>query len=129
MEISGRLVEVLPIQTGEGKNGVWKKQDIILELEGTPPKKLCIGFWNDKIISDLMEGSMLKIFFEIDSREYNEKWFTNLKGWKVEEVSEVGLKGTVPKDAKEDFTFDTLESKDIPAFESDFSFDNEDMPF
>jgi hypothetical protein len=93
MEISGKLIQVLPIQTGEGKNGIWKKQDIILEIDGG--KKLCVGLWNDKIISDLMEGSMLKVSFEIDSREYNNKWYTNLRGWKVEELSSgKELKGT-----------------------------------
>jgi len=88
MEIIGRLVEILPVQTGEGRNGgVWKKQDIILEVEGndtTLPKKLCVGLWNDRIVPDLSEGSILKVAFEIDSREYNNKWYTNLWGSNVE---------------------------------------------
>jgi hypothetical protein len=97
------LLQILPIQSGEGKNGVWKKQDIILEIDGG--KKLCIGLWNDKIISDLMEGSMLKVSFEIDSREYNEKWFTNLRGWKVEDTTsgEVNDTGNSQEDEIEDF--------------------------
>ena len=129
MDITGKLIKVLPIQTGQGKNGEWKKQDIILELEGTPTKKLCIGLWNDKIISDLMEGSMLKVFFEIDSREYNDKWYTNLRGWKVEEISDMGL-NVVPQEVIKDFPFDTPEKdKNFPTFESELPFDNEVMPF
>ena len=81
MEITGKLLEILPIQTGEGKNGsVWKKQDIILQIEGTDatvPKKLCVGLWNDRI-TDLIEGSTLKVSFEIDSKEHNNRWYTNL---------------------------------------------------
>ena len=49
---------------------------------------------------------MLKVFFEIDSREYNDRWFTNLKAWKVEELSSgQELKGTgnVLDIEKEDF--------------------------
>ena len=88
MEITGKLVEILPIQTGEGKNGsVWKKQNIILEMEGTDvtfPRKLCVGLWNDKIIPDLLEGSTLKVSFEIDSKEYNNRWYTNLWASNVE---------------------------------------------
>jgi hypothetical protein len=96
MEITGKLVQVLPLQTGEGKNGVWKKQDIILEIDAD--KKLCVGLWNEKIISDLMEGAMLKVSFEIDSREYNDKWYTNLKGWNVEELSSFsGTKNFMPE--------------------------------
>jgi len=132
MEVTGKLIGILPIQTGEGKNGVWKKQDIILEIDGDSsfPKKLCVSFWNDRIISDLMEGSMLKVFFEIDSREYNDKWYTNLRGVKVEEVSEMGLMNATPKNTKKDFSFDVQEKEtDFPTFESDLPFDNEVMPF
>ena len=129
MDITGKLIKVLPIQTGQGKNGEWKKQDIILELEGTPAKKLCISLWNDKIISDQIEGSMLKVFFEIDSREYNDKWYTNLRGWKVEEISGFGL-NVVPQEAPKDFPFDVpKEDKDFSAFEGDVPFDNEILPF
>ena len=45
MELTGKLTQVLPIQSGEGKNGIWKKQEIILEIEGTPPKKVCVRLW------------------------------------------------------------------------------------
>ena len=83
MEITGRLLEILPIQTGRGKNGVWKKQEIILELAGTD-KKLCFTFVNDRINSNLVEGSIL--IFDIDSREIQSKWFTILFAWKVEDV-------------------------------------------
>jgi len=88
MEIIGKLIEILPIQTGEGKNGgVWKKQDIILEIEGTDAtvsKRLCFALWNDRINPDLMEGSTLRVSFEIDSREHNSKWYTNLWAREVE---------------------------------------------
>ena len=88
MEIIGKLIELLPIQTGEGKNGsVWKKQNIILEVEGTEttlPKKLCVALWNDKINYDFVEGSTLKVSFEIDSKEYNSRWYTNLWASNVE---------------------------------------------
>ena len=43
MQITGRLFKVLPAQTGEGKNGPWRRQDIILETDGQYPKKIVIG--------------------------------------------------------------------------------------
>jgi len=115
MEIAGKLIQILPLQTGMSRNGEWKKQEIILELEGTPARKLCVGLWNDKIISDIAEGSMLKVSFEIESREYNGKWYTNLRGWKVEEVaSTAGIKNPVdePKDEKVDFPFNAPQELD-----------------
>ena len=127
MEIIGKLIQVLPLQTGQGKNGEWRKQDIILETEENPPKKLCIGFWNDKISSDLMEGSTLRVSFEIDSREYNEKWFTSLKGWKLEELSSIaGTKITANETYSNGIS---NRNKDFPDFESDLPFDNEILPF
>ncbi len=43
MQITARLVMILPEQGGNGKNGPWKKQDIIVETEGQYPKKICIS--------------------------------------------------------------------------------------
>ena len=109
MEITGKLIQILPLQTGMGRNGEWKKQEFILELEGTPPKKICFGCWNDHVISKLTEGSMLKVSFEIESREYNGKWYTNLRAWKVDELSAITkIENPVgnQKEEKVDFTFD-----------------------
>jgi hypothetical protein len=43
MNIKAKLVELLPLQTGMGKNGQWRKQDIIVETDVQYPKKLCIS--------------------------------------------------------------------------------------
>jgi hypothetical protein len=84
MQITGKLVQVLPLQSGEGKNGTWKKQDVIIETGGNYPKKVCISFWGDKIDeSKLQSGNELTIDFDIESREFNGKWYTDVKAWKV----------------------------------------------
>ena len=49
MELAGKIVQVLDIVTGEGKNGQWKKQDFILELPGQYQRKVCITLFGDKI--------------------------------------------------------------------------------
>lgn len=49
MQLTAKLNQLLPIQTGSGKNGEWKKQDIIVETDGQYPKKVCISIWGDKI--------------------------------------------------------------------------------
>ena len=33
MEIKGRLAKILPVQTGQGKNGEWKKQEFVIDME------------------------------------------------------------------------------------------------
>ena len=86
MQLTARLVQLLPLQTGQGKNGPWKKQDIIVETTGSQyPKKVCVSIWGDKIdTSVLQEGAMLNISFDVESREYNGRWYTDIKAWKID---------------------------------------------
>lgn len=87
MQLVAKVIQLLPLQTGTGKNGAWKKQDIVVETEGQYPKKVCISVWGDKIdASHLTVGNKLKIDFDIESREYNSRWYTDVKAWKVEVV-------------------------------------------
>jgi hypothetical protein len=85
MQLIAKLVQMLPIQTGTGRNGEWKKQDIIVETDGQYPKKICISVWGDKInASQLVVGNKLKIDFDVESREYNSRWYTDVKAWRIE---------------------------------------------
>lgn len=87
MELKAKLVQLMPLQTGQGKNGPWRKQDILVETEGQYPKKVLFAIWGDKINESVLQvGNMLNISFDVESREYNSKWYTDLKAWKVEVV-------------------------------------------
>ncbi len=89
MDINGRVIQVLPEQSGEGRNGVWKKQDFVIETDSQYPKKVCFSAWGDKINPQLMqEGNQLNVSFDVESREYNGRWYTDLKAWKMEMVGE-----------------------------------------
>ena len=85
MQLTGKLIQMLPIQAGTGKNGEWKKQDIIVETESQYPKKVCISIWGDKINAQQLElGKTLTIEFDAESREFSGRWYTELKAWKIE---------------------------------------------
>lgn len=84
MDISGKIIQFLPAQTGNGKNGTWKKQEFVLETGDTYPKKVCIAVWGDKIdIASFKTGETVNVSFDVESREYNGKWYTDVKAWKV----------------------------------------------
>ena len=84
MDISGKIIQLLPAQNGSGKNGPWKKQEFILETGDTYPKKVCIAVWGDKIdMNNFKIGDALDVSFDVESREYNGKWYTDVKAWKV----------------------------------------------
>ncbi len=85
MQLTAKLTQLLPIQTGTGKNGEWKKQDIIVETDGQYPKNVCVSIWGDKINEQqLTIGNTLTIDFYIESREFSGRWYTDLKAWKIE---------------------------------------------
>jgi hypothetical protein len=85
MQLTAKLIQLLPLQTGNGKNGEWRKQDIIVETGDKFPKKVCVSLWGDKIDNAKLKiGNTLKIDFDVESREYNSRWYTDVKAWKVE---------------------------------------------
>ena len=85
MQLTARLIQVLPLQTGSGRNGEWKKQDVIVETDGQYPRKICISIWGDRINpAQLQPGNMLTIDFDIESREYNGRWYTDVKAWRLD---------------------------------------------
>jgi Domain of unknown function (DUF3127) len=84
MEITGTLVQVNEPITGQGKNGMWKKQEFIIETPGQYPKKVMITAWGDKInLAAIKPGSQVTVGFDLESREYNGRWYTDVKAWKV----------------------------------------------
>jgi len=87
MELTGKIIKILPLQTGTGKNGDWKKQEYVIEMPGQFSKKVCFTIWGDKIDQyKLSDGNEVKVSFDLESREYNGKWYTDVKAWKVEKV-------------------------------------------
>lgn len=84
MDLTAKIVQVLPPVTGTGKNGEWRKQNIILETDGMYPKKVCMTIWGDKISDAILkEGQLVTASFDVESREYNGNWYTDLRAWRV----------------------------------------------
>jgi hypothetical protein len=108
MQLTAKLTLILPIQKGTGKNGEWKKQDIIVETDGQYSKNVCVSIWGDKINEQqLIVGNLLTIDFDVESREYSGRWYTDLKAWKIEVVNQNtsstnNLKNIEPLDLSEE---------------------------
>ncbi|MEG2067425.1 MAG: DUF3127 domain-containing protein [Tannerellaceae bacterium] len=87
MEITGKIIVVLPVQGGTSKTGnEWKKQEYVLETHDQYPKKICFGIFGADRIDQaaIQEGEELIVSIDIDSREYQGRWFTNINAWKVD---------------------------------------------
>lgn len=113
MELTGKLIQVLPLQSGVAKTGnEWRKQDIIVETEGQYPKKVCISIWGDRINDKILQvGNMLKIYFDIESREFNGRWYTDVKAWKVSGKQQAGG-NAVSSAPVNDFPINTMPAAD-----------------
>ena len=96
MEISGKIIAVLPLQSGQGKNGLWRSQDYVLETADQYPKKVCFNLFNDKIDKfTIALDDTVTISFDIESREYNGRWYTSIRAWNVKKEDAANAKNTV----------------------------------
>ncbi len=87
MELKGKVIQLLQMQTGMGKKGQWKKQEFIVETQAQYPKKVCLSAWGDKIDQfHIAEGDMVNVSVDLESREYNGRWYTEARAWKLEKV-------------------------------------------
>ena len=86
MEIIGKVVAVLELQSGTSKKGSeWKKRDFVIEtLDEKFPKKVCFTLFGDRADACPSIDSVVNVAFDIDAHEYNGKWFNSVNAWKVE---------------------------------------------
>ena len=123
MEITGKIIAVLPERGGTSKTGnEWKMQEYVIETHEQYPKKVCFNvFGADKIAQfNIQAGDELTVSFDINAREYNGRWYNDIRAWRVE-------RGAAPAGMP----------ADAPAFDAtkvkleDFSNDNnpDDLPF
>ncbi len=133
MDIQGKIVQILPKQTGEGKNGTWEKQDYILETQAQYPKKVCFSVWGVKIAQyNIQMGEFVSLGVDVESREYNGRWYTDLRAWKVDRP------GAAPSNASSSANNTNQEASDPfantaqvsdPFASSSSSEDADDLPF
>lgn len=117
MQLSAKLLQVLPLQSGTGRNGEWKKQDIIVETQDQYPKKICVSLWGNKFDSvPLTEGDMYTIDFDVESREYNGRWYTDVKAWKVDKQGVGNTYGSSPAPSAPDVSSFNEDNDDILPF-------------
>lgn len=89
MELEGKIVKLLAEQSGQGKNGQWRKREYIIETPGQYPRKVCFNLWGDKIDQfPVKEGDEVKVSFDLESREFNGRWYTDVKAWRIEPLTQ-----------------------------------------
>ncbi len=125
MEFEGLVFRILPVVRGTSARGEWQKQEVIFELPGEFSRKVCVGFWGDKVadLARLKEGDKVSVSANVESREYNGRWFTEVRAWKFSTVAAqqpagasapAGMPESAPLSSLEEFSSDSGDTDDLP---------------
>jgi len=89
MEVSGKIIHVLPEQGGVAKASgkEWKLQAYVLETQEQYPRKVHFEvFGEDRIKANPCKlDDIVTVSFDIESREFNGKWYTSIRAWKIQQ--------------------------------------------
>lgn len=86
MTITGTLIEVKPVESGVSNGNAWQNQLIIIETSNDKyPKKVAMKINPESVnINQFAQGETLTAHINIESREYNDRFYTDVKAWKIE---------------------------------------------
>lgn len=121
MEIEGRIIAVLQPKGGVSKAGnEWKMQEYVIETHDQYPKKMCFEVFGTEKIDQfkIQIGEELIVSFDVDARQWQDRWFNSFRAWKVNRVGTAEIIGSPIPSAP--FDTDDLpfgnDLSDIPPF-------------
>ncbi|MBO4307095.1 MAG: DUF3127 domain-containing protein [Bacteroidales bacterium] len=82
MDITGRLIKILPEVRGESARGPWVRGGFVIETEDAYPRQVAFTlFGEDRIamVTGLPMNAQVVVTFSPESREYQERWYTDLR--------------------------------------------------
>ncbi len=126
MEVTGKIIVALPEMSGTSRAGnVWKKREYVLETQETYPRKIHFDFFGERADQfPLNVGDTIKLSFDIESREYNGRWFTSIRGWKSEPATGAPMSAPAPAVGQA-----FPEPPSAPAFPASEPSATDDLPF
>lgn len=134
LTIKGRVVQSLGVQSGISKAGkAWSKASVLVETAENPqyPKRVVISnMKNAEAFSKLAAGTEVTFKIEIESREYNGRWYTEVScwGWDVAQTQAAPQQGyaqyppqqSYPQPAQPQSATPTLDSMGVKGFQGQF---------
>ena len=121
MEFKGLVYKVLPVVKGQSARGEWVKQEVVFEQPDEFNRKIVVGFWGDKAqdAAALKPGEMVEVAVNIESREYNGRWYTEARAWKLTrgaatQPAAPAMPDMPPMPTVEEPSYASLEADDMP---------------
>ena len=97
MEFEGVVYKIMPVTRGTSARGDWQRQEVIFELPQEFSRKICVIFFNkESDVARLREGMICTVSVNIESREYNGKWYTDVRAWRVQPKEETAAAPAMP---------------------------------
>lgn len=85
MEFEGIVWKKLPATSGVSARGEWQRQDVIFEMPQEFNRKVCVTFFNKPTdVEGLHEGQAYIVSVNVESREFNGRWYTDVRAWRVQ---------------------------------------------
>ena len=87
MEITGKLIQLLPEVSGESARGPWIRGGFVIETDGDYPRKVAFTAFGEERVAmakSLPMGSLVQVTFSPESREFNDKWYTDLRASRIQ---------------------------------------------
>ena len=132
LELEGKIIRKLNVQSGVSARGNWSKQEFIIEYqEGNFPSQACFNVWGVDKVKDLERfqiGDSVKVSFNISSREYNGRWYTDLRAWRLDSSGEAAS-AAAPAQAPAQPAAQPAQTQAPQAADSQDSQDDDDLPF
>lgn len=94
-----KVEKVLDLIEGTSDTNHWEKQTVVFSTTGDKTVMLAIDFMGErktKTTKHLKKGQLCEVSYSARSREYDDKWFTNLEGWSVKPLQVVGEEQPAP---------------------------------
>ncbi|HQV01541.1 MAG: DUF3127 domain-containing protein [Bacteroidia bacterium] len=124
LDITGKIIHILPEAGGQTKAGKpWSKQEFVIETEEQYPKKVCISLMGEKVqeLKKFSIGQQVKASLNIESREYNGRWYSDIRAWRLEAAGSTQPQSNYAPPANT--PADSFSSNPLPAATDD------DLPF
>ena len=120
MDFEGTLKQKFEAVRGQSARGPWAKQDVLFEVrrQGSKfPTNIVVTIWGEDKVNELAsfhEGEELKVSFDLSSREYQGRWYTEARAWRFDRKSEPQNIPTPPLPTADDANFSVDSDEDLP---------------
>ena len=86
MDFEGKVLEILPAVTGQSARGTWERQIVVFEQANKQfGKEIAVTFMNKaQEVAMLQQGQSYTVSFDIESRNYQGRWYTDVRAWRVQ---------------------------------------------